>query len=78
MKVTIFLPNELLRRVDAAARRLGLSQSELYVAAIAQFADSQQTSAVTERLNEIYTRRPAKIDQALNRAQLKAIERDAY
>jgi len=40
-------------------------------AAAAEFLNRHRGNAVTERLNEVYSRRPAKMDGALHRARLR-------
>ena len=78
MKTAVSLPNDLFRLAEATAYRLRVSRSELYAKAIAEFLKRQQGSAITERLNEIYSRRPAKLDSGLHRAQLKSLEKDLW
>ena len=51
--------------------RLRVSRSQLYATALSELLDRQQTNDVTERLNEVYSRRPAKVDSALHRAQIR-------
>jgi hypothetical protein len=72
------VPNDLFRRAEAAARRLRVSRSQLYATAIAEFLDRRQTDAVTERLNAVYSRCPAKVDPALHRAQVRSLEKDSW
>ena len=72
------MPDDLFRSAEAAARRLRLSRSELYAKAIAEYLERQQDSAITERLNEVYARHPAKLDFELHRAQMKSLEKDAW
>ena len=43
-----------------------------------EFLERQRTNSVTERLNEVYSRRLAKPDPALNRAQLDSIDKDSW
>ena len=78
MKTAVSLPDALFRRAEAEAHRLQVSRSQLYATAISEFLERRQASAVTERLNELYSRRPAKVDPALHRAQLKSLEKDAW
>jgi antitoxin MazE6 len=78
MKTAVSVPDDLFRMAEAAARRLRVSRSKLYATAISEFLDRRQTSAVTERLNELYSRRPAKVDSALLRAQLKSLDKDSW
>lgn len=78
MKTAISLPDDLFRMAEAAARRLQVSRSELYARAIEQFLKQQDEHAITERLNVVYSRRPARLDPALHRAQLKSLRRDDW
>jgi predicted transcriptional regulator len=77
MKTTVSVPDDLFRLAEAAAARLRISRSQLYATAISEFLDRQQTSAVTDRLNEVYSRRPAKVHSALHRAQLRSLDKDS-
>jgi predicted transcriptional regulator len=78
MKTAISVPDELFRLAEVAARRLRVSRSKLYATAISEFLNRQQGSAVTERLNEVYARRPAKLDSAFNLAQMRSLEKDSW
>jgi metal-responsive CopG/Arc/MetJ family transcriptional regulator len=78
MKTAISLPDDLFRLAEATALRLRVSRSELYAKAIAEFLKQQDGNAITERLNDVYSRRPAKVDSGLHHAQLKSLERDAW
>jgi predicted transcriptional regulator len=78
MKTAVSVPDNLFRRAEAAARRLRVSRSQLYATAISEFLNRQQSDAITERLNEVYSRRPAKVDSALHSAQLKSVEKDSW
>jgi metal-responsive CopG/Arc/MetJ family transcriptional regulator len=78
MKTAVSLPDDLFRSAEAAARRLQVSRSELYARAIEQFLKQQNEGAITERLNAVYSRHPAKVDPALHRAQLKSLPQDGW
>jgi metal-responsive CopG/Arc/MetJ family transcriptional regulator len=78
VKTAVSLPDELFREAEAAARRLHVSRSALYANAIAEYLKQQHGNAITERLNDVYSRRPAKLDAALHRAQLKSLEKDTW
>jgi predicted transcriptional regulator len=78
MKTAVSLPDELFRQADAAARRLRVSRSQLYATAISEFLDRRQTDTITERLNQVYSRHPAQVDAALDRAQLRSLEKDTW
>jgi hypothetical protein len=78
MKTADRVPDDLFRLAEAAARRLRVTRSQLYATAISEFLNRQANNTVTERLNAVYSRRPAKVDSALHRAQLKSFEKVSW
>ena len=78
MKTAVSLPDDLFRVAEAAARRLKVSRSQLYATALSEFLDRNQSDVVTKRLNEIYSRHPAKVDPALQRAQMKSLKKNGW
>jgi metal-responsive CopG/Arc/MetJ family transcriptional regulator len=78
VKTAVSMPDDLFRLAEAAARRLRVSRSELYANAIAEYLKRQQDNAITERLNEVYARRSAKLDAGLHSAQVKSLGKDAW
>jgi metal-responsive CopG/Arc/MetJ family transcriptional regulator len=78
VKTAVSLPDDLFQQAEAAARRLRVSRSELYAKAIAEFLKEREEGTVTERLNEVYSRRTAKIDASLYRAQLQSIGKEVW
>jgi len=78
MKTAVSLPDELFRKAEAAALELRVSRSRLYATAIAEFLERRQDHMVTNRLNEVYSRQPSKLDPSLRRAQMKTLDRDVW
>jgi predicted transcriptional regulator len=78
MKTAVSVPDDLFRLGETAARRLRVSRSQLYATALAEFLHRQRASAVTERLNEVYSRQRAKVDPLLHRAQLSSVNKDSW
>lgn len=78
MKTAVSMPDDLFRKAEAVAHRLRVSRSQLYARAIEEFLKAQQVNAITERLNDVYSRMPAKVEPALERAQLKSLQKDAW
>jgi metal-responsive CopG/Arc/MetJ family transcriptional regulator len=78
MKTAVSLPDELFRMAEATARRLRVSRSKLYATAIAEFLEGHRGNSITERLNDVYSRRAARVDSGLHRAQLKSLGKDAW
>ncbi len=78
MKTAVSLPDSLFRRAETAARRLRVSRSRLYATAIAEFLHRREANTVTQRLNDLYSRKPAKVDPALYAAQLRTLDKDPW
>jgi len=78
MKTAVSVPDDLFRQAEEAARRLRISRSKLFSTALSEFLQRQGSNAITERLNEVYSRRTAKVDSALHRAQLKHLDKDSW
>jgi predicted transcriptional regulator len=78
VKTAVSMPDDLFRQAEATARRLNVSRSQLYAKAIAEYLKCQQGDAITERLNDVYSRHPAKLDSGLHRAQLKSLQKDVW
>lgn len=78
VKTAVSMPDDLFRLAEATARKLRVSRSQLYAKAIAEFLEREPGNAITERLNEVYSGCPAKLDPGLHRAQLKSLEKDAW
>jgi metal-responsive CopG/Arc/MetJ family transcriptional regulator len=78
MKTAISLPEDLFRIAEAAARKLKMSRSQLYAAALSEFLERRQSGKITQRLNEVYSQEPAHVDSILNSAQLRSIDRENW
>jgi hypothetical protein len=74
MRVTVSLPDELFRLAQTSVRRLRISKSELYARAVTEFPKRQDENTITEQLNRVYSRQPAKVESRLRRVQLISFE----
>jgi metal-responsive CopG/Arc/MetJ family transcriptional regulator len=59
MKTAISLPDDTFRRVDRAARRLGVSRSELFVRAAENWLDTLEDDGTTAAINHAVAGLPA-------------------
>jgi metal-responsive CopG/Arc/MetJ family transcriptional regulator len=73
MKTAISIPDDLFESADALARRLGVSRSELYATAVAEFLAKHQGRKVTERLDQVYGEQASRLDPKLRRAQARTL-----
>ena len=73
MKTAISLPDDLFESADELADKLGVSRSELYARAVAEFLAKHQTADITARLNQVYGAQDGRLDGALRRAQARSV-----
>jgi metal-responsive CopG/Arc/MetJ family transcriptional regulator len=78
MKTAISLPDEVFESADALAERMGLSRSELYATAVAEYVAKHRDQDVTARLNDIYGDEPSGLDSALRSAQARSVGRSEW
>jgi len=78
MKTSISLPDPVFTAADALAGRLGVSRSELYATALAEFVARHTDTEVTARLNEVYAAEDSSLDPVLRRAQRESVGRESW
>lgn len=80
MKTAISIPDEVFEQAERAAKRLGISRSELYAKAVREFVEHHQREDLTERLNEVYSvdESVSKLDSHLMALQTQSLEREEW
>lgn len=78
MKTAISLPDELYEEADAVADRIGVSRSQLYATALAEYLARLRSEDVTAQLNVVYAEEPDTRDGALRAAARKSVRRAAW
>ena len=78
MKTAISLPDEIFESADALAERLGVSRSELYATAVAEYVAKHRSQDVTAQLNEVYSEESSGVDPALRSAQARSVGRSEW
>jgi metal-responsive CopG/Arc/MetJ family transcriptional regulator len=73
MKTAISLPDDLFSAADALAGRLGVSRSELYATALAEFVAKHTEAEVTARLDQLYATEPSALEDGFRRAQRRSL-----
>lgn len=71
MKTAISIPDRLFEEADRLAALRGMSRSELYTRAIAEFVESQKGLGVRERLDAVYAAKP---DESMLDPELAALQ----
>jgi len=78
MKTAISVPDDVFRRAEAAARKLGMSRSELYSRAVQTFLEQHEQGDVTAALDALYGEVDGALEPAFSRAQARSLEPDAW
>jgi hypothetical protein len=79
MKTAISIPDTQFEAAEKLAARLGLSRSELYQKALAEFIARHSDEKITEKLNEIYAEKHIEcIDEGLLQLQAKSIPEEDW
>ena len=73
MKIAISIPDDLFESADELAERLGVSRSELYARAVAEYLAKHRDVDITAKLNEVFSEEPSGIDAPRRRAQSRSV-----
>jgi metal-responsive CopG/Arc/MetJ family transcriptional regulator len=73
MKTAISLPDDLFESADELADKLGLSRSELYARAVAEYLAKHEGSDITAQLNKVYADEDSRLPSELRKAQFRSI-----
>ncbi len=78
MKTAISLPDALFKAGDSLAKRLGVSRSELYARALADYVAKHKASQHTQRLNAVYAGEESRLDAGVVAAQVRTLRRESW
>ena len=78
MKTAISLPDALFKSGDSLAKRLGVSRSELYARALADYVAKHRAGQMTQRLNAVYAAEESRLDAATVAAQLRTLPPESW
>ncbi len=78
MKTAISLPDDLFRSADTLAERLGVSRSQLFATAMAEFLAKHHAKTLTDQLNAVYATQDNRLDPGLSRLQARSVVRDKW
>jgi hypothetical protein len=71
VKTAISIPNETFEAAEKLAKRIGISRSELYATAVAEYLARHRAAGVRERLDAVYDieHEAAQLDAVMKLAQ---------
>lgn len=78
MKTAISIPDDVFRRADRLAKKLGVSRSELYARAVARFLEEHGREGITKVLDALYAEEPSELDPRIAAEQTSSIADDAW
>ena len=78
MKTAVSIPDELFRKADELARRLGKSRSRVYQEALAEYLLRRDPEAVTRAMDEALREIDSTPDRWLAEAGRQALERSEW
>lgn len=64
VKTAISVPDEIFEEAERLARQRGMSRSQLYAKAVAEYVKGERFLGVRERLNSVYGPHPSGSQQA--------------
>ena len=78
MKTAISIPDRVFEAADRAAKKLGISRSELYSTAIHEFIERHRVEDVTTKLNDVYASSKSDLDENLLQMQGQVLAREKW
>jgi len=78
MKVAISLPDTVFIAAERLAEELHVPRSKLYADAIAQYLERHGASAVTAKLNVVYSQQPSALEPEFARAQSASLSNETW
>jgi len=78
MKTAISIPDPLFDAADEVADRLGMSRSQLYAKAVAEYVEKHRDDQVTEALNQVYAKYSSTLDPVLAAMQSMSLPREEW
>jgi metal-responsive CopG/Arc/MetJ family transcriptional regulator len=73
MKTAISIPDPIFEAAESLASSMGVSRSELFTRAVAEFIEAEKYKNVTSRLNKVYANNQAALPESLAAMQHKSI-----
>ncbi|MDX2504733.1 MAG: hypothetical protein QNL62_09690 [Gammaproteobacteria bacterium] len=78
MKTAISIPDPIFQAAEGLAQRMGMSRSQLYAEAVAEYMESHKNQNVTEILNRIYENESSSLDEELYSLQSQSIPKEDW
>ena len=78
MKTAISIPDPVFYAAEDMAHNLGMSRSEFFSVAIAEYMQNHKYQNITEVLNTIYQEADSSLDKEITAMQLQSIQKEEW
>ncbi len=78
MKTAVSIPGPVFRNAEQLAKRLKVSRSRLYAAAVAEYVKRHRAAGVTDKLNAVYGDSNSSLDEAIAAMQTRSLPRERW
>ena len=78
MKSDISIPNIVFQAAETLAKKMGVSLSELYTAALNAYVSEHQKENITETLDQVYADEPSTLEPELVKMQIVSLEGEQW
>lgn len=78
MKTAVSVPDPLFEEAEKMAEIWGMSRSELYSVALAEYLKQRRKAHITEQYNQIYSEEDSALDPVLNQLQLQSLPKEEW
>lgn len=78
MKTAISVPDPIYEAAEKLAHHLGISRSEFYTTAAANFIKAHQEDQITAQLDRVYATEESSLDSVLAQIQALSLPREAW
>jgi metal-responsive CopG/Arc/MetJ family transcriptional regulator len=78
MKVAVSIPDPIFREAERISHRIRVPRSQFYAHALEAYVRERSGEDITERLNEVYTKSPPKLDPAAEALSLEILRREKW
>ena len=78
MKAAISIPDEIFKKAERLARRLGISRSQLYAHAIEDYVKRRRPESITEAMNRVVDEVGHSDDELVSAAARRVLERTEW
>jgi len=78
MKTDISIPNPVFHAAEDLARKMGVSLSELYTAALNAYVTEHQKENITDALNQVYANEDSTLEPELLKMQVVSLDGEQW